>query len=89
MVTCRGSASPIDEGPRARRTLVRLRASFYVHRSASSASKDSRSIDREIANARVGIWPREVANVRVHADTGEIPLVRLERGRKRLQPIRA
>jgi hypothetical protein len=32
---------------------------------------------------------REVANARVHATTSEIPLVRLEYERERLQPIPA
>ena len=48
-----------------------------------------RTVDRDTANARVGTWLREVANARVHATTGEIPLVRLEQERERLQPIRA
>ncbi len=34
-------------------------------------------------------WLREVANARVHATTGEVPLVRLELERERLQPIPA
>ena len=44
---------------------------------------------RDTANARVGIWLREIANARVHATTGEVPLLRLEQERERLQPIPA
>jgi hypothetical protein len=35
----------------------------------------------------VGTWLREVANARVHATTGEVPLVRLELERERLQSM--
>jgi transposase len=52
-----------------------LRASFYVPL-ASQLSPEG----IKVANARVGTWLREVANARVHATTGEIPLVRLEQG---------
>jgi transposase len=65
-----------------------LRASFYVPL-ASQLSPEGLTVDRETANARVGTWLREVANARVHATTGEIPLVRLEQERERLQPIPA
>jgi hypothetical protein len=65
-----------------------LRASFYVPL-ASQLSPEGLKVDRETANARVGTWLREVANARVHATTGEIPLVRLEQERERLQPIPA
>jgi transposase len=65
-----------------------LRASFYVPL-ASQLSPEGLKVDRETANARVGTWLREVANARVHATTGEIPSVRLEQERERLQPIPA
>ena len=65
-----------------------LRASFYVPL-ASQLSPEGLKVDRETANARVGIWLREVANARVHATTGEVPLVRLEQERERLQSIPA
>ena len=65
-----------------------LRASFYVPL-ASQLSPEGLKVDRDTANARVGTWLREVANARVHATTGEIPLVRLEQERERLQPIPA
>lgn len=63
-----------------------LRASFYVPL-ASQLSPEGLKVDRETANARVGSWLREVANARVHATTGEVPLVRLELERERLQPM--
>ncbi len=63
-----------------------LRASFYVPL-ASQFSPEGLKVDRDTANARVGTWLREVANARVHATTGEVPLVRLEQERERLQPI--
>ncbi len=63
-----------------------LRASFYVPL-ASQLSPEGLTVDRDTANARVGTWLREVANARVHATTGEVPLVRLEQERDHLQPI--
>jgi transposase len=63
-----------------------LRASFYVPL-ASRLSPEGLKVDRDTANARVGTWLREVANARVHATTGEVPLVRLELERERLQPM--
>src|SRR5271168_810624 len=63
-----------------------LRASFYVPL-ASRLSPEGLKVDRDTANARAGTWLREVANARVHATTGEVPLVRLELERERLQPM--
>jgi len=63
-----------------------LRASFYLPL-ASQLSPEGLKVDRDTANARVGTWLREVANARVHATTGEVPLVRLELERERLQPL--
>jgi transposase len=63
-----------------------LRASFYVPL-ASQLSPEGLKVDRDTANVRVGTWLREVANARVHATTGEVPLVRLELERERLQPM--
>jgi transposase len=63
-----------------------LRASFYLPL-ASQLSPEGLKVDRDTANARVGTWLREVANARVHATTGEVPAVRLEQERERLQPI--
>src|SRR5277367_5891861 len=63
-----------------------LRASFYVPL-ASQFSSEGLKVDRETANARVNTWLREVANARVHGTTGDVPLVRLEYERERLQPM--
>ena len=65
-----------------------LRASFYIPL-ASQLSREGLMVDRDTANARVGAWLREVANARMHATTDEVPLVRLEQERERLQPILA
>jgi len=65
-----------------------LRASFYVPL-ASQLSPEGLRVDRDTANARASTWLREVANARVHATTGEVPLVRLELERERLQQIPA
>jgi hypothetical protein len=54
---------------------------------ASQLSSEGLKVDSDTGNARVGTWLREVANARVHATTGEVPLVRLELERERLQPI--
>lgn len=63
-----------------------IRASFYVPL-ASQLSPEGLKVDRDTANARVETWLREVANSRVHATTGEVPLVRRELERERLQPM--
>jgi transposase len=63
-----------------------LRASFYIPL-ASQLSPEGLKVDRATANVRVGTWLREIANARVHATTGEVPLVRLELERERLQPM--
>jgi len=63
-----------------------LRRSFYIAL-ASQFRADGLKVDRDTANARVGTWLREVANARVHATTGEVPLVRLELEHGRLQPL--
>jgi hypothetical protein len=61
-------------------------SSFYVPL-ASQFSPEGVKVDRDIANARVGTWLREVANARIHATTGEVPAVRLRHERERLQPL--
>jgi transposase len=63
-----------------------LRSSFYIPL-ASQLRPEGLNVDRDTANARVGSWLREIANVRVHATTGEVPAVRLEWERERLQPL--
>lgn len=63
-----------------------LRGSFYIPL-ASQLRADGLKVDRDTANARAGTWLREVANARVHGTTGEVPLVRLELERERLQSM--
>jgi transposase len=63
-----------------------LRTSFYIPL-ASQLRPERLKVDCDTGNARVGTWLREVANARVHATTGEVPLVRLELERERLQPM--
>jgi transposase len=65
-----------------------LRKSFYIPL-ASQLSPEGLKVDRETANVRVSSWLREVANARGHATAGEVPLVRLEWERERLQPLPA
>jgi hypothetical protein len=62
-----------------------LRHSFCVPL-ASRLAQESLTVDRETANLAVGRWLREVANVRVHGTTGEIPAERLAIERVQLQP---
>ena len=63
-----------------------LRQSFYVPL-ASRLAQEGLIVDRETANLAVGRWLREVANLRVHGTTGEIPAERLAMERVRLQPV--
>jgi transposase len=63
-----------------------LRHSFYVPL-ASRLAQEGLIVDRETANLAVGRWLREVANVRVHGTTGEIPAERLTIERVQLQPV--
>ena len=54
---------------------------------ASRMAAEGVVVDRAAANLAVGRWLREVANARVHATTGEAPLVRLETERGALQCV--
>jgi hypothetical protein len=63
-----------------------LRHSFYVPL-ASRLAQEGLIVDRETANLAVRRWLREVANVRVHGTTGEIPAERLAIERVQLQPV--
>jgi transposase len=63
-----------------------LRHSFYVPL-ASRLAQEGLIVDRETANLTVGRWLREVANVRVHGTTGEIPAERLAVERVQLQAV--
>jgi transposase len=46
-------------------------------------------LDRETANVEVRRWLREVANARLHAETGAVPALRLDAERAALQPLPA
>ncbi|MBP0447910.1 IS21 family transposase [Roseomonas sp. SSH11] len=63
-----------------------LRGGFWVPL-ASRMAAEGIVVDRAAANLAVGRWLREVANARVHATTGEVPLVRLEAERGALRPV--
>ena len=54
---------------------------------ASRLAQEGLIVDRESANLTVGRWLREVANVRMHGTTGEIPAERLAIERAQLQPV--
>jgi hypothetical protein len=57
------------------------------YRAQTKGKVDGLIVDRETANLAVGRWLREVANVRVHGTTGEIPAERLAIERVQLQPV--
>jgi transposase len=63
-----------------------LRHSFYVPL-ASRLAQEGLIVDRETANLAAKRWLREVANVRVHGTTGEVPAERLAIERTQLQPV--
>jgi len=63
-----------------------LRSSFYVP-FASRLAQEGLTVDRESANIMVGRWLREVANARLHATTGAVPIERLETERPRLLSV--
>jgi transposase len=65
-----------------------LKRSFWVPFLASMRQAGLRP-DKHAANAAVSRWLREVANVRVHATTGEIPAARLILERPALQGLPA
>ena len=54
---------------------------------ASRLAREGLIVDRETANLAVGRWLREVANLRVHGTTGEVPAERLAIERVQLQPV--
>jgi transposase len=63
-----------------------VRGSFWVPLT-SRLRTEGLEVDRELANAAVSRWLREVANARVHATTGEVPLERLEIERSKLLAV--
>ena len=63
-----------------------LKRSFWVPFVASMRQAGLKP-DKHAANAAVARWLREVANVRVHATTNEIPAERLIIEAQKLQPL--
>jgi len=63
-----------------------LKRSFWIPFVASCRQSGLKP-DKQAANAAVAIWLREVANARVHATTGEVPLERLIIEQGKLQDL--
>jgi hypothetical protein len=54
---------------------------------AATLKQAGLKLDVTAANAHIGPWLQAVANARVHATTGEVPNVRMELERTKLQPL--
>jgi transposase len=65
-----------------------LRHSFHVPL-VTRLRQHGLALDRDTANVEVARWLREVANVRLHAETGVVPAERLEEERSALQRLPA
>lgn len=63
-----------------------LKSSFLVPL-AATLKQSGLKLDVTAANAHIGPWLQNVANARVHGTTGEIPNVRMELERAKLQPL--
>jgi transposase len=63
-----------------------LKGSFLVPL-AASLKQAGLKLDVDVANAHVGRWLAEVANVRVHGTTNERPVDRLHVEREHLMPL--
>ena len=63
-----------------------LKSSFLVPL-AATLKQSGLKLDVTAANAHIGPWLQNVANERVHGTTGEIPNVRMELERPKLQPL--
>jgi len=63
-----------------------LKRSFWIP-FAATCKQDGLKPDMEAANAAVNIWLRDIANARIHATTGEVPLERLIIERGKLQEL--
>src|SRR5436190_2543182 len=63
-----------------------LKSSFLVPL-AATLKQAGLKLDVTAANAHIGPWLQGVANARVHATTGEVPNVRLQLERTKLQPL--
>ena len=65
-----------------------LKSSFLVPL-AATLKQSGLKLDVTAANIHIGPWLQEVANARVHGTTGEIPNIRMELERMKLQPLPA
>jgi transposase len=63
-----------------------LKSSFLVPL-AATLKQSGLKLDITAANAHIGPWLQNVANARVHATTGEVPNVRMQLERTKLQPL--
>jgi transposase len=63
-----------------------LRESFF-NPLASRLKPLGLLIDVELANYEVKKWLRDIANQRIHATTGEVPMIRLDEEKQWLQPL--
>jgi transposase len=63
-----------------------LKSSFLIPL-AATLKQTGLKLDVIAANAHIGPWLQEVANARIHATTREMPHVRMELERTKLQPL--
>jgi hypothetical protein len=86
--SCRGYAGPYRAKTKGKveRFNGYLKGSFLVPL-AVSLKQAGLKLDVDVANAHVGRWLTEVANVRVHGTTGERPVDRLHVEREHLMPL--
>lgn len=63
-----------------------LKSSFLVPL-AATLKQSGLKLDVTAANAHIGPWLQNVANARIHGTTGEVPNVRMELERTKLQPL--
>jgi len=63
-----------------------LKSSFLVPL-AATLKRAGLKLDVTAANSHIGPWLQSVANARMHGTTGEVPNVRLQLEREKLQPL--
>jgi transposase len=63
-----------------------LKGSFLIPL-AATLKQSGLKLDLTAANAHIGPWLQNVANARIHGTTGEVPNVRLQLEREKLQPL--
>ena len=63
-----------------------LKGSFLVPL-AATLKQSGLKLDLTAVNAHIGPWLQNVANARLHGTTGEVPHVRLQLEREKLQPL--